>query len=546
MGRIVKDSPCPQCRANGGDKTGNHLIHFEDGGVYCNRCGYKGESKEVSHETKGALPQSVPETIYSGRGISADIASVYDLRFDPVTGAIWIPKTKGGTVVGWKLKTGGDYHVLGDGKNSDLFGQHLLHGGNKVFITEGELDACSVAQALVSGSSDEQLRAFGFPSVVSVPDGCKSAVRVFTENKNILGRYNEIVIVPDQDEAGKELVEAAVEIFGYEKVKEAKLSRKDANDMLQAGLQEQLRMQVLGAKQPVPEAVIFGDDITIEVMTKPIAPGLIIPQYPGMMRKLRGLRCGEGAGELTVICSGSGMGKTTYTHEWAYALRKYHDIPIGQIRLEERVIKSAQAMIALDNNIPLPYLRSNPDVLSPDKWEKSRTDLLCNRRVAFLDHFGSLDSRRLVDHFKYLAYAVGCRVIFLDHISMVVSGQESSRGGERKDIDLMMTNLASFVEQSGCSVVAVVHLKRPEGDNSYNEGYEIGLSSLRGSAGLEQLSHNVISIQGDQRDESKKNLRETFLLKSREWGDVGRAETVVYIPGTGRFLSTEYIANESA
>ena len=41
MSKIVGDMPCPECRRNGRDRTGNHLILFEDGGAHCNRCGYK-------------------------------------------------------------------------------------------------------------------------------------------------------------------------------------------------------------------------------------------------------------------------------------------------------------------------------------------------------------------------------------------------------------------------------------------------------------------------------------------------------------------------
>ena len=38
---ILKDEPCPACRAKGRDKSGNHLIVFKNGNKYCNRCGYK-------------------------------------------------------------------------------------------------------------------------------------------------------------------------------------------------------------------------------------------------------------------------------------------------------------------------------------------------------------------------------------------------------------------------------------------------------------------------------------------------------------------------
>ena len=40
MAKIIGDTACPQCRKSGGDRSGNHLMLFEDGGAYCNRCEY--------------------------------------------------------------------------------------------------------------------------------------------------------------------------------------------------------------------------------------------------------------------------------------------------------------------------------------------------------------------------------------------------------------------------------------------------------------------------------------------------------------------------
>ena len=68
----------------------------------------------------------------------------------------------------------------------------------------------------------------------------------------------------------------------------------------------------------------------------------------------------------------------------------------------------------------------------------------------FYDHFGSLESDRLLTMMRYMA-ASGCRFIVLDHISIVVSGLESH--DERKDIDILMTKLASFVQETGVGVM---------------------------------------------------------------------------------------------
>lgn len=509
---------------------------FPNGNRFCTRCGYKRIEKEqgVANETNYNFVDNLPA--YAGRGIRADISEVYGVRHDPELKRIYIPSTTDLVTTGYTVKEGSHYEAVGNTRGSDLFGQHLLRtGGNRVFITEGQLDCLSVAQALVDGANPEKLKTFGFPCVVSLQHGVSSAKATLGRNRKLLEAFKEVILVPDQDEAGKALLEAAYEVLDPSKLRVVNLPTKDANELLQKGGSDQIRMLVLSAKPYQPEALIWGEDITYESLTTAIQPGYTLPQFPGITAKLRGIRAGVNSGELTVICSGSGMGKTTYTHEWAWSFRRHHDLTIGQIRLEETVIKSAQALIAIDNNLPLALIRSTPEVLSREQWEKSRSDLLGIHKVGFLDHFGSLDSKHLIDHFKFLAYSAGCRFIFLDHISMVVSGQTSSQG-ERKDIDNLMTNLAGFVEKSGTSVVAVVHLKRPDGDNSYNQGFPIGLSSLRGSGGLEQLSHNVIAIEGNQANEERKNIRYSKVLKSREWGDLGHADTMVYNPSTGRLL----------
>jgi twinkle protein len=102
--------------------------------------------------------------------------------------------------------------------------------------------------------------------------------------------------------------------------------------------------------------------------------------------------------------------------------------------------------------------------------------------MLFYDHFGSLESERLLTMMRFMA-ASGCRFIVLDHISIVHSGNETN--DERKDIDILMTKLASFVKETGVGVIAVVHLKRGK---NYNEGDAISLTDMRGSASIEQLS----------------------------------------------------------
>ena len=118
----------------------------------------------------------------------------------------------------------------------------------------------------------------------------------------------------------------------------------------------------------------------------------------------------------------------------------------------------------------------------------------------------------------------------------MVSGQKSSGEGERKDIDLLMTALRGLVEQTGVGLIAITHLKRPDGGRkSYNEGGRVTLQDMRGSASLEQLSDNIIAVERDQQgdDPDRSRIR---LLKNREFGDLGEADLNEYNLVTGRLL----------
>ena len=76
-----------------------------------------------------------------------------------------------------------------------------------------------------------------------------------------------------------------------------------------------------------------------------------------------------------------------------------------------------------------------------------------------------------------MVVALDCRVIFLDHISIVVSSV--SDGDERRNIDLLMTNLRKLVEEIKCSMFVVSHLKRPEGKLGHEEGVQTSLLVLK-------------------------------------------------------------------
>ena len=109
-------------------------------------------------------------------------------------------------------------------------------------------------------------------------------------------------------------------------------------------------------------------------------------------------------------------------------------------------------------------------------------------------------------------------------------------GDERKSIDILMTKLRSLVEETGCGLLLVSHLRRPSGDVGHENGKEITLSHLRGSASIAHLSDSVIGLERNQQatDEVEANTTVIRILKNRYTGDTGIATYLHYDKDTGR------------
>ncbi|QZI86112.1 hypothetical protein PODOV006v2_p0018 [Vibrio phage 15E36.1] len=55
MGNIIRNEPCSECRKGGHDKSGDHLMRFDDGGGFCQR-GHFHESGKPYYEQAGTAP----------------------------------------------------------------------------------------------------------------------------------------------------------------------------------------------------------------------------------------------------------------------------------------------------------------------------------------------------------------------------------------------------------------------------------------------------------------------------------------------------------
>lgn len=235
--------------------------------------------------------------------------------------------------------------------------------------------------------------------------------------------------------------------------------------------------------------------------------------------------------EITTFTAGTGVGKSTIVREIAYHLLTVEGLRVGLIFLEESPKDTAYYLAAIKHNIPVESLQSNPKQLSSQQWRAIHDDKQLGRNATLYNHFGSLDSEELMDKIDYMVDFMGCDFICLDHISIAVSGI-SSKEGERKDIDILMTALASRVVSKPFGVLLVSHLSQPDG-TPHEEGGRVTLSQLRGSGGIKQMSWNIYAAERNQQDgdSCRALLRK---LKGRKVGDTGPAGVLYYNKDTGR------------
>jgi twinkle protein len=407
-----------------------------------------------------------------------------------------------------------EFTFLGDTKNCGLYGQHLWRDqGKRIVVTEGELDALSVSQV-----QDNK-----WP-VVSIPNGAQGAKKSIQRALEWLEGFEEVVFLFDNDEHGIAAAKECALLLTPGKAKIGKLPLKDANDMLVAGRAKELIDATWSAKVFRPDGIINGKDLWDKLNDKSTTRSVPYP-WSGLDRKLLGLRVGE----LVTFTAGSGIGKSQVCRELAHHLLKRGE-SVGYIALEESTTRTALGLVGIELNKPLHISKEG---VSESDFKNGFDRTVGNDHCFLYDHFGSTDSDNLLSRLRYLARGCGCQWLILDHISIVVSG--SSDGDERRLIDNLMTKLRTLVEETGVGMLLVSHLKRPEGGNKgHEEGAQVTLAQLRGSAAIAQLSDIVVGLERDQQDEDTKNITTVRVLKNRFSGETGVATTLAYDPFTGR------------
>lgn len=511
--------PCPKCGSS--DACGV----FSDGHRYCYSCNsyFRPDGSVKSEEvrvSKECIPfEDLEEVSLTKRCISKDTCSKFKYfstvyKGKPCQVACYYDDS--GNIVGQKLRfPDKSFAILGSISNR-LYGSQLWASGKKIVITEGEIDCLTVSQ----------LQGNKWP-VVSIPNGAQAAKKAIEANLEYLDKFDEVVLMFDMDEPGRKACEECAKVLPAGKAFIANLPLKDPNECLLEGKGSEVIQAIWNAKPYRPDGIVSGTDLYEKCVTD-IDDLKDSVEYPwvALQNKTKGARHGE----LYVLTSGSGMGKSTLLRELEFYFGVERKELCGIVALEESTRKTGLELMSLYLN---KRIMLDPSSTDEDGRKEAFEATIGNGRFFLYDHFGSLDSGNLLSKLRYMIVSLGCKRIFLDHISIVVSGIDNDEdGGERKAIDKLMTNLRSLVEETGATMFVVSHLKRPD-KKGHEEGAQVSLSQLRGSGAIAQLSDMVIGLERNQQGENP-NVLTIRVLKNRHSGDTGVSGQLYYNTETGR------------
>ena len=527
--QLQSHQPCPDCGSS-------DALAVYDWGTKCYSCGMNRYSKKTQEEIKEGSKTAqeglkqrmtihtltlVPPTALeyrsvASRGITRDTCLDYGVGI--TNNHYYFPYYGADQLVAYK-KRGTEqktFSIEGSWKEAGLFGQQLFtKGGKYVTIVEGEFDALAAYQMLGSR----------YP-VVSIRNGAGSALADCKTNYEWLDSFENVVICFDSDEQGRAAAAQVAELFGTKaKVFKHTQEYKDACDYLSAQESKGFVEQWWKAEQFVPDGIVCGSTLW-ELVNQPVERAEVMYPFSGLNELTYGIRTGE----LITVTAGSGLGKSQFLREIVYHTLKNTNDNIGLMFLEESVKKTARSLMSLSVNKPLHL----PDAEATDEELRlSFEDTLGTDRLYLFDHFGSTGVDNIISRVRFMAKALGCKYIFLDHVSIVVSSQEN--GDERKALDEIMTKLRMIVAETGVCLFAVSHLKRPD-TKGHEEGASTSLSQLRGSGSIGQLSDLVIGLErnGQAEDLQERHTTRVRVLKNRFSGLTGPACSLYYDKLTGR------------
>ncbi len=529
---IKTHQPCTSCGSS------DALSVYDDGHTYCFSC--EETLREVNEvENIDDYRPTKPDTPWSDRRISTAVSDFYGVTVTDQSVMFPYHLPDGMRVSNKTRRAGKIFSTSGDFKNCTLFGTHTLSKalGTKsstLIVTEGEADALAafqMANSVQPSATEITKRSNAIVHALSLKSGQASAERDFKNNLELLESFERVFICFDNEPKAQEQAERCAKLLKPGKAFIVELEHKDACTYSSRSMEQEFLGHLKNATCYTPSGIKNAASDFDGLWSEQNLRSIDFP-FPALQSKTLGVR----SREIVTWAAGTGVGKSSLLRELQHHYLKETDVSIGIIALEESVDRTRRGILAVEASDRL-HLNEVFEKYSKEQIKEYFDTTLGTGRVFIYDHFGSLEMEDLINRVRYMVVGLDCKVIFIDHLSILVSGLDIN--DERKAIDRTMTLLRQLTEETGCAIHLVTHLRRLGSDRSHEEGMEVNLGHLRGSHGIAQISDTVVSMERDTQSDDPIECNTTTLrvLKCRYTGDTGACDRLLYDKATGRLTT---------
>jgi hypothetical protein len=202
---------------------------------------------------------------------------------------------------------------------NQLSGQHKFPNGTKyALIASGEEDKCAAQDMLREYQKMKGQEDYEPYAVVSPTTGEPSAAKQCRQQYDWFDKFEVIIIGMDSDEVGEEAALEIAKVLPRDKVRIARWSGKDPNQMLLDGKKKQFWSDFFGAKEVIDSGVYnANDDMVQDVIDVLTTPRIPLPPFASQLEKMT-----KGSGLFTrsiySLIGDTSVGKSTHIDAWIF------------------------------------------------------------------------------------------------------------------------------------------------------------------------------------------------------------------------------------
>ena len=446
------------------------------------------------------------------RGISDDTIKVFNIG--TYNHQIAFPYYKYGHLVGYKLRKPlknpgkpkmtnitGSKPYLFNAQNIDLENKELI-------ICEGEIDCMVISQS-------------GHTNVVSVGAGANSLPALLEQASDFLKKFETIIIVSDNDEAGQNMDRVMVETLGNKaKLIDKKLYKyNDVNDEYYKFGKEKITELIESARFRIEGRWDLDKEPYTGVTPK---SGKYIPTgLPSIDYALNDLV----PGFTTLITGRSNEGKSTFVRQIiARAIDEGNKVYVmnGEENRNNVVNKIYQCVIGNDKNdydlilINKRYKKEpKPHILKKlQEWHKGKL-VLFNKGDSKLKNMEELTSMLEME-----IRINNFNLIVVDNLMSILNYDPFDKYEQQNKF---MQRLHDLADNYNCHIVLVLHPNK-----NHRKGQSMEFENISGASELYNKADNILAVSkaSDEEKNTKQISGKVAILKNRDFPNIIEVDTL--------------------